>query len=680
MVRSNITILNVDDNEAGLYLKSKILRHAGYGVIEATTGGEVLQLVESARPQLVLLDVKLPDVNGLEVCRRIKTNPETASMLVLQISASCLGGPDKVLALEGGADGYLTEPIAPEELLANVKALLRLRETEAALRESEARLRLAIDGARIGIWEWEIPARRLSWGGHTESLLGLAPGGFAGTYKAFLQQIHPADRRMVKREMTSAFEQERNHSVEFRVVWPDRSLHWLAAESRVFRDEQGRTLRMNGVVRDITAHKESELERARCHEQEQLAREAAEAATRAKDEFLALVSHELRAPLNAVLGWTQILQQKRSDHDTVQHALEVIERNTRMQMQLVEDLLDISRIVTGKLRLEIRPFDLASVIEKACDNSRPAAAARGVELRLALDPQSRHLEGDPDRLQQVVWNLLSNSIKFTPSGGRVELRLEYGDSEARLTVSDNGQGIDPKFLPRIFDRFSQGDSTVSPRQSGLGLGLALVRRLVELHGGNVSVVSPGCGQGATFTVTLPLKSDGIWQPAAEIQDRFRGWELDLEAVPAGLRLDGVLVLIVGAEAGKYDLIKAVLERYGARISIVSDPDEAIKVFVSESTTIAETSRVAETSSKGSPAEALVVDVGSLGEDGYRLVEQLRQMVPVLGGKIPAIALTSQGAVEDRLRVLKSGFQMHLAQPVEPAELLTVIASLTARLE
>ena len=398
-------------------------------------------------------------------------------------------------------------------------------------------------------------------------------------------------------------------------------------------------------------------ELARLLAREQMARAEAESANRMKDEFLATVSHELRTPLNAIIGWTHLLRRMSLDDATATRAIETIERNAKSQAQLVEDILDVSRVITGKLRLNIGPVDVASVINAAVDSVQLAADSKNIRLEITLDPSARHISGDSNRLQQVVWNLLSNAIKFTPSGGRVEVRLERADSDVQIKVSDTGQGVSPAFLPFIFDRFRQADGTSTRRHGGLGLGLAIVRHLVELHGGSVSADSAGEGCGATFTVMLPHALTSS-RPAQK-RDTGSLWPAEetrtiLKPVPS---LDGLQILLVDDEPDSLQILNVMLAEYGARVFAVSSAAEALEAL------------------QGYKPDVMVSDLAMPGEDGYSLISKVRALEAESGKQIPAIALTAYVRVEDRARALAAGFNMFVPKPVEPSELITAIANL-----
>jgi signal transduction histidine kinase/ActR/RegA family two-component response regulator len=393
---------------------------------------------------------------------------------------------------------------------------------------------------------------------------------------------------------------------------------------------------------------------------EQTIRAEAEAANRAKDEFLSVLSHELRTPLNAILGWSAMLRQRTLSQDKVLRALETIERNAKSQAQLIEDILDVSRIITGKLRLQVRRVNLVPVIESAIESVRLAAEAKSIRLQSVLDSEAGLLLGDANRLQQVVWNLLSNALKFTPKDGRVEIRLERVNSHAEITVSDTGPGISSDFLPFVFDRFRQHDSTTTRSYGGLGLGLAIVRQLVELHGGTVTVVSPGIGQGTTFTVTLPAMI--IPQPPSDPEPLNSIVETK-PRVEASPTLEGLQILVVDDEADALELLSTILQNNGAEVIAVASVKQALTII--------------ETATDRSP-DVLVSDIGMPDEDGYSLIRKLRQLEAQRGGKLPAIALTAYAGSDDRRQALLAGFQMHLTKPVDAAELVAVVASLTGR--
>jgi PAS domain S-box-containing protein len=409
---------------------------------------------------------------------------------------------------------------------------------------------------------------------------------------------------------------------------------------------------VTSIIRDLTDRKRAEEERL------QLVRDRTEAeiANRTKDEFLATVSHELRTPLQAILGWVRMLRSGTLDETVASRALETIERNARIQARLIEDLLDVSRIVTGKIRLDSRVVELPLVIDAAVDAVRSMAYARRIRLHTLIDPRIGRVWGDPDRLQQVAWNLLSNAVRFTPEGGKVEVRLEEGTSvtgpgtrTARIVVSDTGKGIDPAFAVRAFERFTQADRGSTRLHGGLGLGLAIVRNLVELHGGTTRVESEGRGKGASFIVELPLLDEVHHEQAVHPAS---------DAKAPQQRLDGLTVLVVDDEPDTLEVVGEVLRSAGAEVLTATSAAEALQAF-----------------ERRAP-DVLVSDLAMPGEDGFTLIRKVRARRPESGGRIPAVALSAYSGVEDRRQSLSAGYQLHVAKPVEPQELVKVLRELS----
>ncbi|HWO03435.1 MAG TPA: response regulator, partial [Methylomirabilota bacterium] len=417
--------------------------------------------------------------------------------------------------------------------------------------------------------------------------------------------------------------------------------------------------RVEATLRLRELRDRAESDNARLLEKEQRARAAAEAASRAKDEFLAVLSHELRTPLNAVYGWARMLRAGEVEGEAAKRALDVIMRNANAQVQLIDDMLDVSRIVSGKMRLDVRPVDLRMVVDAALDAVRPAAEAKGLRLQAVLDPGALGISGDPDRLQQVVWNLLINAVKFTPREGRVQVQLHRVSSHVEIIVSDTGQGIAPDVLPHVFERFQQADSGSTRRHTGLGLGLALVRHLVELHGGAVEASSAGEGQGSVFTVKLPValaRVDAVGEtpPPARVHT-----PAPAGASARGPSLSGLRVLVVDDDRDGLDLVAMILLTSGAEVrgSSAADGFEALLAW---------------------RPDVLVSDIEMPGEDGYALIRRVRGLESGAVARTPAVALSAYGRVEDRLRTLAAGYSMHVPKPVDPAELATIVASLAGR--
>jgi PAS domain S-box-containing protein len=492
-----------------------------------------------------------------------------------------------------------------------------------------------------------------SWNAGAERVFGYTAADMIGQS---ITKIIPADRqdeeprilaKIRKGERVDHFETVRQRK--------DGELIDVSVTISPIKDPAGRIVGVSKIARDITALKRAEREKGELLRREQAARQEAERVSRIKDEFLATLSHELRTPLNAILGWSQLLRESGMDSQDFQQGLDTIARNAKVQAQLIEDLLDMSRIISGKLRLNVQKLNLCHVVESALAAVKPAADAKEIVVQQVLDATAGAVYGDPNRLQQVVWNLLSNAIKFTPRGGKVQVMLARASSHVEITVSDNGQGIKADFLPHIFHRFTQADASTTRRHGGLGIGLAIVRHLVELHGGAVKARSAGEGQGATFTVALPIMA--VEQSR---EDESGGEPKDRAALPAMMALSNLKVLVVDDDPDARELIGRVLESCDASVRTARSAAEGLDLL------------------KEYRPDILLADIGMPEEDGYAFIQKVRQLPASMGGQTPAVALTAFARSEDRRRALLSGFQMHLAKPVEPAELIAVVASLTSR--
>jgi PAS domain S-box-containing protein len=422
------------------------------------------------------------------------------------------------------------------------------------------------------------------------------------------------------------------------------------------------TERHENILMGLAGQAAIAVDNARLYEATQKARQEAETANRLKDEFLATVSHKLRTPLNAMLGWTRMLRSGKLDASSTARALESIERNSKAQQQIIEDILDVSRIITGKLRLDVSLVEIAPAIEAAVEALRPTAEAKGIRLKVILDTNPNLVHGDSNRLQQIIWNLLSNAIKFTPKGGRVQLILERVNSHIEVTVSDTGLGISKEFLPYVFERFQQADSSASRQYGGLGLGLAIVRHLVELHGGTVTGTSSGLNLGSIFIVKLPLAimREGLNRSDQESPLHFHKGVLSGLPSDYAMDLSGLKVLVVDDEADARELMSMVLQQCGAEVQAASSTREALKVL------------------EDWRPDVLISDIGMPGEDGYVLIKKVRALHADRGGRTPAAALTAYARSEDRLRALAAGYHTHVVKPVEPSELAAVVASLAGR--
>jgi PAS domain S-box-containing protein len=822
MSEPRVTILHVDDNEANRYIVTRILQNAGFTVVEAATGVAGLKAIAKHQPALVILDVQLPDLSGFEVCRQIKSNPETVFIPVLHLSASFVKSQDKAEGLDSGADAYLAQPVEPIELIATVRSLLRIRRAEESAlflaREWQTTFDSINDGVSLVDQEGKFlrcnqammrlfgkPSHEILGCAHHELMnaeLGVGDGTCFGRAKEthqrqvlelqaqerwFAKTIDPVldeqgtftgavfilvditDRKRIEDErkqaeitlhqrnqrldllyettrhllssdrpltlISSLFEKLKD-SLELDVYFnylvdsdrnqlhlasyggiPEsvaREIEWLeygqaicgtvaqhqkqmvcaviqnshAPQTELIRSlgitayscqpliAQGHlfgTLSFGSRRRTQFTSAETDLMQALCDQMAialdrsqliaslQQQADQLRQANRIKDEFLAVLSHELRSPLNPILGWARILQTKQQDAAKTQYALETIERNAKLQAQLIEDLLDVSRILQGKLSLNTGQIGLMFTIKAALETVRLAAEAKSIQIQTVFEPNVGQVLGDSSRLQQVVWNLLSNAIKFTPQGGKVQVRLEQvearneGDEEiaftaprayAQIKISDTGKGISPDFLPFVFDYFRQADSTTTRRFGGLGLGLAIVRHLVELHGGTVQAASPGEGQGATFTVKLPIMAASrLNQDDTSSHNRSE------------FNLNGLQVLFVDDDRDSREFIACLLKQHGANVTEVESASEALNSL-----------RQAE-------FDLLISDIGMPDMDGYALVRQMRERSPDQGGKIPAIALTAYAGESDRQQALAAGFQQHITKPIEPEILMQTIWTL-----
>jgi signal transduction histidine kinase len=578
-----LRILIVDDSPEDREVYRRMLTadpEHPYEFLEADMGEDGLEMAISESPDCLLLDYRLPDVDGLEFLIRLREKGRVPVIVLTGQGNEAVA----VEAMKGGAQDYLLKgAVTRQGLQSSVRNAIEKVALQREVEERTAELARANEALQTMYGELEVLVRQRT------------------------------------------------------------------AELSRANDE---------LKKEIAVRQWAEEERARLLVREQELRRQAEDANRMKDEFLATLSHELRTPLNAMLGWAQVLRLGKVDEAAAARALETIERNARVQAQLIADLLDVSRIITGKLRLEVQAVELPSIIEAALDSVRPGADAKEIRLDVRLDPLTSPVMGDADRLQQVIWNLLSNAIKFTPQNGLVQVRLRLDGGSAEILVSDTGAGIRPDFLPYVFDRFRQAESTITRSHGGLGLGLSIVRHLVELHGGAVAVQSEGEGKGAVFTVRLPVRAStpegGEGALSAERADTAaRVWD-------SPMLLGGVRVLVVEDEEDTRELLIASLRQCGADVTAAASVAEALE------------------SLDRSLPDVLVSDLAMPGEDGYSLIRKVRARGPEAGGKIPAAALTAYARAEDRVRALASGFQRHLPKPVDPADLIGMVASLAGR--
>jgi PAS domain S-box-containing protein len=777
-----------------------------YAIVDAKSGKQALELFQSHKPDLVLLDYLLPDIDGLKLLAELKKLQNICDTTVIVLTGQ---GSEEVAvqAMKLGASDYLIKgEITSDKLRSAVNYTLEKAQLHRHIKQSEERLRLALDAAHMGTWEWNLQSNAIIFSEYVGTMFGLAAGESLPNYEVFLNNVHPADRERVKKAASDAIASGNKQDVEFRVVWANGTERWLQIAGKLYTHRNGQPRCIIGTVLDVTESKQAEIaqrlvfERERivsqiaasvrqslnldaildttvqevrqflqtdrvlifrlipdgsgtvvtesvatewpsilsstindpcfsekyieayrqglvtaktdiytaninpCHvelleqysvranlvvpilqgknlwglliahhcsqprewqqieidllmqlttqvgiaiqqgellESEKGIRVEAEKANRIKDEFLAVLSHELRSPLNPILGWANLLRSGKLDSLKIAQAATTIERNVKLQIDLINDLLDVSRILRGKLVLNSSLVDLKSIISAALETVQLSAEVKGIQINTIIEPNIKPVLGDSVRLQQVVWNLLSNAVKFTPQGGCVAVMLEETNGMAQITVRDTGKGIKREFLPYIFDYFRQEDSSTTRNFGGLGLGLAIVRHLVELNGGTICAESDGIGQGATFTVCLPLM-------ASTQSDLYNH-----ETINNSLDLNGVSILVVDDEVDSLNFVAFFLEQAGATVTAVSESTQVLEILA-----------------RFQP-DILISDIGMPEIDGYMLVQAIREQ----GITIPAIALTAYASEFDQKQAFNAGFQKHFSKPIDTDSLMQAIGSL-----
>ena len=695
MSEARVNILLVDDKPDKLLALEAVLSDLGEKLVCAGSGREALRHLLQQEFAVILLDVNMPGMDGFETATLIRQRRSSRDTPIIFVTAYA----DEMHIARGyelGAVDYILAPVVPAVLRTKVRVFVDLfrqkqqlewqaelqrrragqlqKLAQAALAINAARslpalLKLVADAARdiVGAHQaitFFLPAQ----GAASGAARAEAAGSFSDKYEQWKDRPLRLDARaqtrvIGERRAIRMTESELRDHQEWRIIGgldvppvggvmaaplftgDHRTLGLIYLSERYegdFTDDD------EAILTQLAQTASSAIENTLFAEERE--------ANRLKDEFLATLSHELRTPLNAILGWTQLLRASPSDQTDITHGLEVIERNVKAQTRLIEDLLDMSRITSGKLRLNVRPTDLAGVAGSAVESVRPAAEAKGIALDSHIAADIGEIPGDPDRLQQVVWNLLTNAIKFTPAGGGVRVDVDRASDRVWVRVSDTGKGIDPSFLPYVFDRFRQADSSTTRTHGGLGLGLTIVRRLVELHGGSVHAESLGEGQGATFTVQLPAQAAA--PDAAPGGDN--GESSSSIAADFLPDLSGLQVLAVDDEPDALELIRQVLHRSGAVVAQAASAKEALVQIDRR------------------PPDVLISDIGMPDADGYALILRVRNLPPDRGGAVPAIALTAYVRDEDRARMIAAGFTSHVAKPVEAPELIRTIAHLCGR--
>ena len=723
-----VNILLVDDNPSNLLALETILHAPDRNLVRASSGEEALRFLLDEDAAVILLDVHMPSISGLETAALIRGRERTRSVPIIFLTAYDSAGDSHISqGYSLGAVDYIIKPIEPESLKSKVAVFVELyRKTEQIKRQAEllreqnieienanlqrlSRLielgqRLAAERNPERVLKKFCDAAREILGARSATVGILEDDGvtlrhfFTSGYdrsEAVNAHVPQTCQRFLKQQFKDARSLRLSGANGLRILpeqepiksfvgapilrqgAPEKVRGWLFLAEKIGApafseaDERFTVTLTQAVVfyenarlyadlqrhaaaleQEIADRKRAESERAEMLARAQAARAEAEEANRLKDEFLATVSHELRAPLNAMLGWVTLAREGRLDEASKERALETVERNARTQKKLVDDLLDVSSIITNNLALDLEPTDLASVIETAVESVRPAAEDKGVNLRTDLDPMEDLFRLDRNRFQQVIWNLVHNAVKFTHPEGAVKVRLRRVNGQAEIEVVDTGIGIAPEFLPFVFDRFRQADGSITRRHGGLGLGLAIVRSLVEMHGGAVDVESAGLGQGATFRVRLPFLYDLEYELTSKAPTNHQ-----VDVPDSAPKLSGLRALVVDDEADQRELLAAALSLKEAEVRTASDITEAMEIMTAWR------------------PEIVVADIAMPDGGGYELIRRMHGQ----GIKTPVIAITAYARDEDRLRALAAGFRMHLPKPIELYELLVSIASLTGRL-
>ncbi len=653
-MKSSLCILIIDDNPDDRTLARRKLEQefAKPQIQEISDATELERALAERNFDLVVTDYQLRWADGLTILRDVKERYPDCPVVMFTGT-----GNEEVAveAMKAGLDDYIIKsPKHYARLAVAVRAAVERSLQRQALLEAQNRYQRLFEGVPLGLYRMTLTGQVLEANSALLQLLGYDNLQVLVDAGLLERHFEPEVRRLWQCRMEAEGVVQ---DFEMSLRRCNNTPIWVNHNARSIRDETGKVLYYEGAIEDITQRKQAEEERKQLLAREQAARAEAETANRLKDEFLATLSHELRTPLNAIIGWTSLLRKQKFSPEKAARALEIIERNAHVQTQLIEDLLDVSRIIRGQLRLNICPVDLNQIIETALDAVKPAADAKGIVLKSFLQPATGSANGDPDRLQQVVWNLLSNAIKFTSPEGRVSIYLEWLDRDVQIRVQDTGKGLPKNVIPYIFDRFRQAEASTTRSHGGLGLGLAIVRHLVELHGGTVWCESAGLGRGSTFTVQLPRQS--VYQQEEDTESAPTRVEATATP-PSSSTLAGLRVLVVDDEPDALEYFKIVFEEEGAQVTVANSVSKALQAL------------------EASPPDVLVSDIGMPVEDGYSLIARVRDLERQRGGFLPAVALTAYARKEDRQRTLAAGFQMHLSKPVEPNELVTAIAKLAGR--
>lgn len=646
-------ILVVDDRPDKLLALTTVLDSLGQPVVTAGSGAEALRILLRDDFAVILLDVSMPEMDGFETAALIRQRARTEFTPIIFVTSINTNETHVSRGYSLGAVDYIFSPIEPEILRAKVAVFIELHrktlqiqhqaellrvKAERKATNIEARLRHLLKALNVGVFRLSASGKLLDANRTFYELAGVES-------ESEMLELGPLLRSLIE----DGSGRMSNREACFR----DRggNERWLALSYHESSDDSGARV-FDGLAEDISLRKQAEKERESLLGREQAARSEAERANRLKDEFLSILSHELRTPLNAIMGWAQLLRAGKLSPEESAQAVQVIERNSKIQSKIISDLLDMSAILSGKVQLEIRPVSIGELLQSAIETVRTTAEAKGITLR-APDPlpMDEVMDGDQHRLQQILWNLLSNAVKFTPAQGEVRVGLRLDQECVEFTVSDSGLGIDPHFLPHIYERFRQADSSITRKHGGLGLGLSIVKQLVELHDGLIAAHSEGPNRGAVFSVRFPRFVENAQSSCAQPAE---------EPVITRAELRGVRVLVVDDEPDSLLLIKRILEDNEADVITASSASEALHLF------------------ERSRPDVLISDIGMPGEDGFDLLRKIRALGASRGGAVPAVALTAFASAEDTRKAILSGFQAHVTKPVEPSGVISAVSDARSR--
>ena len=647
-----------------------LLTKAGLTCVVCENLNQLVKELQAGAGAVLLTEEAIATAGIGEFLTMLDKQPPWSDLPVVMMMRQNGQSPDATSALHSLRNVTLLErPASTRSVVSAVQTAIRSRERQYQIRDQfesiyqgevrakqlQQQLEIAVDASELGTFHCDMPLDRILWNTRGKAHLWLPPEAEVDL-DLFYSILHPDDREGAREAIEACVYGGRVYDIEYRTVSPQGEIRWVRATGRTdYKDEKPACF--DGTTQDVTDRKRLEEERKQLLDMERAAWVEVERTSRIKDEFLATPSHELRTPLNAILGWTQLLKEDKGDLEMLTEAIGVIERNVRVQSQLVEDLLDMSRMISDNVRLDLQRVEVPELINAVMEEVKFVAETKGVKLEKVIDPLAGSVSVDPGRLDRVLWNLLTNAIKFTPKGGKVRVLTKVMPSHVKISVTDTGEGIAFDFLPHLFERFSQADGSAKRKHRGLGLGLSIVKNLVEMHGGTVWASSPGEGQGATFTIQLPL----LIAKSSETEEHPPAPRKSLSGFSARSKrpnLRGVKVLLVEDEADARELVRRCLVECGAVVTVAASAEEAHKLLL-----------------KFNP-DVIVSDIGMPEKDGYEFIRDVRKR----GLMAPAVALSAYARAEDRIRAAQTGFQTHLAKPVEPAEMLAAVASVAGHYE